>query len=70
MNRFEKEYVAHFSNGTKQSITADSDAEANEQANALCPADATVSFITNAGGDIPFTYDWDKRLNKWQGNLF
>jgi hypothetical protein len=70
VNRFEKDYMAHYSDGTKHLINADSTAEAEEKAQSLCPAGATISFITHAAGDIPFSYDWDDKLQKWQGTLF
>lgn len=70
MNRFENDYMVHFSNGTKQLIYAETPTEAADIAKELCPDDAVVSFITNAVGDIPFSYDWDEKLKKWQGTLF
>ena len=70
MNSFKNDYMAHYSNGTKELIEANTTADAVALATELCPTGTYVSFITKADSDIPFSYDWDEKLQKWQGTLF
>lgn len=32
--------------------------------------DEDVDFITEIGVDMPWDYDWDERLEKWQARIF